>query len=105
MQRNSSERVRHIRERISNHAPWGVIHLDANLQIAGVNAWVLETFGLEEHLILTQHISSLLSIMDTDLTTVIHRTVAGADELLHHSQSNPQGGRYHPLGLPPLNLQ
>jgi hypothetical protein len=64
MQRNATERDRHIRERMSNHAPWGVIHLDANLHIAGVNNWVLETFTLDEHSLIERHISSFLHLKD-----------------------------------------
>ena len=74
MQHNGSERGRHIRERMSNHAPWGVIHLDANLQIAGVNQWVLETFSVEEQSLITQHISSFLTIRDSDVSASINST-------------------------------
>ena len=85
MQRNATERDRHIRERMSNHAPWGVIHLDANLHIAGVNIWVLETFTLDEHSLIERHISSFLHLNDDDISAVIQSTVAGKDLLLPNS--------------------
>ena len=79
MQHNALESGRHLRERMSNHAPWGVIHLDANLKIAGVNEWVLETFGFEEQSLIEQHISSFLYLRDRDITLSITGTVTGED--------------------------
>ena len=81
MHNTASESDRHLRQRLSNHAPWGVVHVSAEFCITGVNRWVLETYATTEDQILNRPIETLFRSAAFDIGTVLKNMTADNDLL------------------------
>ncbi len=79
MQNTTSESDRHLRQRLSNYAPWGVVHLSSDFVVTGVNRWVLDNYTLTETQILDLPVGSLFVSSVFDIRQLLIQVIPTND--------------------------
>ena len=98
MQNTTVESERHLRQRLSNYAPWGVVHLSDNLVITGVNRWVLENYDLREAQVINHPVESLFVSSECNIRSLI-RQVMPAKEFVTEPVVMTIAGRQRAIKL------
>lgn len=68
---SAAEAERKISERLSNHAPWGVLHCDAEHRILGANVWIHEAFAVSDDHLVGKRLSEFAEIDGNDIDALL----------------------------------